>query len=113
MRTLFEDALTEEKQTVAREGCTETWTIYHIVLGRSLTVTVQTSRGTRKERLNKIEDLPAVYSQIVRSMLSGAAVTNDSSAVDRKERDLEPGSTARTRRRYLVRQARLRRDQRR
>jgi len=84
VRTLFEDALTEEHQEVAREGCTETWTIYHVVLGRSVTVTVQAPRGTRKERLNKVEDLPASYSQMARSLLTGAAATNDSSAVDRK-----------------------------
>lgn len=84
VRTLFEDALTEEHQTVGRENCTETWTVYHVRLGDSVTVTVQGPRGTRKERLNKIEDLPAMYSQMVRSMLSGAAATTDSSAVDRK-----------------------------
>jgi len=84
VRTLFEDALTEEHQTVAREGCTETWTIYHVVLGRSVTVSVQGPRGMRKERLNKIEDLPSMYSQMVRSLISGVAQTNDSSAVDRK-----------------------------
>jgi hypothetical protein len=38
----------------------------------------------RKDRLNKIEDLPGAYSQMVRSLISGAAATNDSSAVDRK-----------------------------
>jgi len=69
---------------VGRENCTETWTVYHVRLGDSVTVTVQGPRGTRKERLNKIEDLPAMYSQMVRSMLSGAAATTDSSAVDRK-----------------------------
>jgi hypothetical protein len=83
-RTLFEDALTEEHQTVAREGCTETWTIYHVRLGDSVTVVVQGPRGMAKQRLNKIEDLPAMYSQMAHSLITGAAATTDSSAVNRK-----------------------------
>jgi hypothetical protein len=82
--TLLEDSLTEEKQEVSREGCTDTWTLYHIRLGESLTVVVQSSRGTRRERVNKIEDLPAMYSQMVRSLLSGSELTNDGSAINRK-----------------------------
>jgi hypothetical protein len=82
--TLFEDSLTEEKQEVSREGCTDTWTLYHIRLGESLTVVVQSSRGTRRERVKKIEDLPAIYSQMVRSMLSGTQLTNDGAAINRK-----------------------------
>jgi hypothetical protein len=82
--TLFEDSLSQEKQEVSREGCTDTWTLYHIRLGESLTVVMQSSRGTRRERVNKIEDLPAIYSQMVRSVLSGSELTNDGSAINRK-----------------------------
>lgn len=84
VRTLFEEALGEEHVTVVREGCTETWTLYHVRLGESLTVVVVSPRGTRRERVNKIEDLPGIYSQMVRSLLTGAAQTNDSSAIDRR-----------------------------
>jgi hypothetical protein len=83
-RTLFEDALTEEHQEVSREGCTDTWTLYHVRLGESLTAVVQTSRGTRRDRVKRIEDLPGLYSQMVRSLISGAQMTNESTSMTRK-----------------------------
>lgn len=83
-RTLFEDALTEEHQEVSRDNCTETWTLYHIRLGESLTAVVQGPRGSRRERVKKIEDLPPLYSQMVRSVLSGTEMTNESGNVTRK-----------------------------
>src|SRR5688572_10510664 len=55
-QTLFEEALAEEKVVVAREGCTETWSIYHVRLGNSVTVVVQSPRGARRERVRKLED---------------------------------------------------------
>ncbi len=82
--TLFEAALSEERQEVVREGCTDTWTLYHVRLGESLTVVVQSSRGMRRERVNEIEDLPPLYSQLVRSLLSGSELTTDGGAVNRK-----------------------------
>lgn len=83
-RTLFEESLREGKQEVSREGCSDTWTLYHIRLGDSLTVVAQSPRGTRRERVNRIEDLPGMYSQMVRSLLDGSQLTNDGAAVTRK-----------------------------
>ena len=84
VRTLFEDALSEEHQEVSRDNCTETWTLYHIRLGESLTAVVQSPRGSRRERVNKVEDLPPLYSQMVRSVLTGTQMTNESGSVTRK-----------------------------
>jgi hypothetical protein len=83
-KTLFEEALTERGVEVAREGCTETWTLYHVKLGQSLTVVVQSPRGTRRERVKKVEDLPAVYSQLSRAILTGTENTIESGNVDRR-----------------------------
>jgi hypothetical protein len=83
-RTLFETALEQEHAAVAREGCGETWTLYHVRLGDSITVVVQSPEGSRTLRVNRIEDLPGVYSQISRSLLTNTAITNDSAAVDRR-----------------------------
>jgi hypothetical protein len=83
-QTLFEEALAEEKVAVAREGCTETWSIYHVRLGNSVTVVAQSPRGARRERVRKLEDLPNVYSQMVRSILSGKEITSDGDAVNRR-----------------------------
>jgi hypothetical protein len=84
IRTLFEGTLTEEHQEVSRDQCTDTWTIYHARLGESITVVVQSSHGTRKETVKKIEDLPPLYSQMVRALLGGTQLTNESGAVTRK-----------------------------
>ncbi len=83
-RTLFEEALGEAGVAVAREGCNETWTLYHIKLGNSLTVIVQGPQGTRRERVKAIEDLPATYHQLAHSLINGGENTNDGSAVDRR-----------------------------
>jgi hypothetical protein len=83
-RTLFEEALGEAGVTVAREGCNETWTLYHVRLGKSITVVVQSPRGTRRERVKKIEDLPATYHQLAHAIISGKENTNDGSSVDRR-----------------------------
>jgi hypothetical protein len=65
-RTLFEEALGEAGVTVAREGCNETWTLYHVRLGK------------------KIEDLPATYHQLAHAIVNGKENTNDGSSVDRR-----------------------------
>jgi hypothetical protein len=83
-RTLFEEALGEAGVSVAREGCSETWTLYHIRLGESITVVAQGPRGTRRERVQRIEDLPATYHQLASSIQSGSENTNDSGNVDRR-----------------------------
>jgi hypothetical protein len=83
-RTLFEEALGEAGLTVAREGCDETWTLYHVRLGTSITLVVQSPRGTRRERVKKIEDLPATYHQLAHAIISGKENTNDGASVDRR-----------------------------
>lgn len=83
-KTLFEEALSESKVSVAQDGCTETWTIYHVKLGESVTVVVQGPQGTRRERVKTIEDLPGTYSQMARSLIAGVDNTVDSEAVDRR-----------------------------
>jgi hypothetical protein len=83
-RTLFEESLGEAGVTVAREGCSETWTLYHVRLGKSITVVVQSPRGTRRERVKKIEDLPATYHQLAHAIVNGADNTSDGASVDRR-----------------------------
>lgn len=83
-KTLFEEALSENGIEIAREGCTETWTLYHVRLGKTVTVVVQGPRGTRRERVKAVEDLPAVYSQLARAIVTGTENTNDSNNVDRR-----------------------------
>jgi hypothetical protein len=83
-RTLFEESLGEVGVAVAREDCSETWTLYHVRLGKSITVVVQSPRGTRRERVKKIEDLPATYHQLTHAIVNGTENTAESSSVDRR-----------------------------
>jgi len=83
-RTLFEDTLRHNQIAIARDDCTETWTLYHVRLGQNVTVVVRSPRGERRETVRKIEDLPGVYDQMTKSLVTGVVATNDSSVVDRK-----------------------------
>jgi hypothetical protein len=83
-RTLFEEALSEAQVSVAQEGCTETWTLYHVRLGESVTVVVQSPTGTRRERVKNVEDLPGTYSQLTRSLLSGTENSSSGANLDRR-----------------------------
>jgi hypothetical protein len=83
-RTLFEESLGEAGVTVVREGCSETWTLYHVRLGKSITVVVQSPLGTRRERVKKIEDLPATYHQLAHAIVNRTDNTAESASVDRR-----------------------------
>ena len=83
-RTLFEEALQESGIPAARDNCSETWTLYHVKLGSSVTVVVHSPRGDRKETAAGLKDLPGVYSQVVRSIQTGLIGSSESPVVDRK-----------------------------
>lgn len=83
-RALFEESLRENSVAVARENCSETWVLYHIKLGSSVTVIVHSPRGDRKEQVSGLSELPGMYSQIVRSIQMGLVGTSESPVVDRR-----------------------------
>jgi hypothetical protein len=83
-RTLFEETLSENQVSVARERCSETWTLYHVRLGKSITIVVQSPRGNRRERVERVEDLSGMYSQIVKSIQTGIAGSSESPVIDRR-----------------------------
>lgn len=82
--TLFRQSLEAEGKQVVTDGCTERWTVYHIKLGDSVTVVMTSPHGTRREKVNSVEDIPNVYSQMIRSLESGDAITREGSMVDRR-----------------------------
>ncbi len=91
LHTLLLDAFEDEKLVVDRSGkaCTESYTVHHVRLGKSINVAVSGPKGKRKTRTHNLEELPLHYSQIVRSLLSGKPISNDSGAVTRKNVDTE------------------------
>jgi hypothetical protein len=58
-------------QRVVNDGCVATYTVSHIRLGTTIIVTLSGSTGSREATALGLDDLPPVYSQMVRSLTSG------------------------------------------
>ena len=56
---------------VAERDCAETYTVSHIRLGTTITVTLSGPAGKREATALGLDDLRAVYSQMVRSLTTG------------------------------------------
>jgi hypothetical protein len=56
---------------VAEKDCSATYTVSHIRLGTTITVTLAGPTGKREATALGLDDLPAVYSQMVRSLTTG------------------------------------------
>ena len=61
------------EQVVA--DCPTPFLLAHIQLGNAITVTVSGPRGDRQGTALGLEDLPALYNQMVRSLLTGRPMT--------------------------------------
>ena len=57
--------------TLAETACASTYTLSHIRLGQTITVTLSGTLGSREGKALGLDDLPAVYSQLVRSLTTG------------------------------------------
>ena len=55
----------------ADRDCQATYTLSHIRLGTTIIVTMTGTAGTRQAKALGLDDLPAVYSQMVRSIVTG------------------------------------------
>jgi len=84
-RSLFLQALETNGQKVSpRNGqCTALYRVQNVRLGNSVTATVAGPQGVRSVTLRTIEDLPNAYDQMVRSLLSGSAISTSGSALTR------------------------------
>lgn len=82
-RVFFAQALQHEGLQVAERDCSATYSVYHLTLGNSVTVFMQGPQGYRQATANGLEEIPAVYSQMVRSLLSGQPMNTVNGTVDR------------------------------
>src|SRR5258708_3008618 len=53
------------------EGCPAAYTVSHVMLGNTIVVTLSGPNGPREGTALGLDDLPALYSQLVRSMVTG------------------------------------------
>lgn len=95
------DTLTEQERLAARglvlqafanerlaidatnTACTEVYTISNIKLGSTINVTISGQRGMRTGRSTSLDDLSNVYSQMVKSLVTGVTMETGGGAVDR------------------------------
>jgi hypothetical protein len=82
-RILLGQALHQQGIEVADANCLGTYVVYHVKLGNSITVFLQGPQGYREASARAIEEIPAVYSQMIRSMLSGLPMGTTNGVVDR------------------------------
>ncbi len=81
-------------QRVVDRACATTYTVSHIRLGSTIVVTLTGPAGSREATALGLDDLPAVYSQMVRSLTTGQPIgslavmdrTNVSASQDQPQR---------------------------
>src|SRR5262245_5480248 len=62
-------------ERIAPEGCANPYTLSHIALGNTIIVTLAGPLGQREGTALGMDDLPALYSQMVRSLITGRPMT--------------------------------------
>jgi hypothetical protein len=61
-------------QPVVDRDCAATYTVAHIRLGTTIVVSLSGPKGSREAKALGLDDLPAVYSQMVRSLTTGEPI---------------------------------------
>ena len=65
----------QEGERVVSAGCPESYSISHARLGDLIVVSMSGPRGRREGLASRMDDLPALYSQMVRSLVTGRPMT--------------------------------------
>jgi hypothetical protein len=81
--TLLAQTLQQQGQEVSNQNCMGIYRVYHVRLGNSVTVFMQGPQGYRQATARALEDVPALYSQMVRSLLTGQPMAGSNATVDR------------------------------
>ena len=77
-------ALAKNGRPVTNQGCAETYTVYHVKLGDTISVYLYGPQVTREGRASKLDELPLVYEQLVAALLTGqSTATGGGTTVDR------------------------------
>ena len=62
-------------EQVGSDGCTASYTLSHVKLGHVIIATLSGPNGQREGRAEGMDDLPALYNQMVRSIVTGQSMT--------------------------------------
>lgn len=82
-RFFLAQSLQQQGVEVVQQNCAGTYVVYHVRLGNSITIFMQGPQGYRQATARTLEDVPAVYNQMVRSLLSGQPMNTTNDTVDR------------------------------
>ena len=82
-RILLAQALRQQGIPVADQNCMGTFVVYHVRLGNSITIFLQGPQGYRESSARAIEEIPAVYSQMIRSLITGQPMSTTNDTINR------------------------------
>jgi hypothetical protein len=82
-RLLLAQVIQQQGVQVVPQNCAGTFVVYHVKLGNSITVFMQAPQGYRQATARTLEDVPPVYSQMVRSLLTGQPMNTVNDTMDR------------------------------
>jgi len=80
---LLTQALEHSGLAVVVSGCDQEYTVFHVRMGNSVSITLMGPQGYRQANAHGIEDLPNWYDQMVRSLLTGQPMTAINNSVTR------------------------------
>jgi hypothetical protein len=93
--TLLAQNLQQNGMRVVASGCTATFTLAHVRFGNAVTVFLSGPSGSRQATAQRLEDVPNLYAQMVRSLVSGQPMSTANDSVDRKNVTTEQLAPAR------------------
>jgi hypothetical protein len=70
-------------QRVVTDACAESYLVSHVIFGETIIITLAGPAGQREATALNMADVPAVYSQLVRAILTGLPVGSMRGVVDR------------------------------
>jgi hypothetical protein len=82
-RTALIQAFLAEGFDVVDEGCAETYVVLHARLTKVISVSLRGPLGSRQANAGSLDELPLVYSQMVRSLKSGKPIGTGNEALTR------------------------------
>jgi hypothetical protein len=81
--TMLSQTLRQQGLEVAEQNCMGLYVVYHVKFGNSVNVFMQGPQGYRQASARTLEEVPALYSQMVRSLIANQPMSTVNGTVDR------------------------------
>jgi len=81
--TMLTQTLRQEGLEVADQNCMGVYVVYHVKFGNNVNVFMQGPQGYRQASARPLEEVPALYSQMVRSLIANQPMSTVNGTVDR------------------------------